>query len=82
MRSLPAARSGPRVKVMATKRADLDKLAEELAALSAEERARVLSAADRRTPRLRLTWQDLRALKGLVRLGGNAVEDCDRLYDA
>jgi hypothetical protein len=51
-----------------------------------EERARVLAAACRRaggqtTQRQRISWASLRALKGIVRLGGNAVEDCGRLYD-
>jgi hypothetical protein len=45
----------------------------------------VLAAAQRRAAkgerRVHVSWATLHALKGLVRLGGNAVEDCRRLYD-
>jgi hypothetical protein len=27
------------------------------------------------------SWETIAALRGVVHLGGNAVEDCDRLYD-
>jgi hypothetical protein len=70
---------------MAARREDLERLAEELSRLAPEEQDRVLrSLADRRAPHrhVGLTWPQVRQLEGLVNLGGNAVEDTDRLYDA
>jgi hypothetical protein len=62
-----------------------DELVEALASLTPEERARVLAAvrsrAAQRETRTHISWANLHALKGLVRLGGDAVEDCRRLYD-
>jgi hypothetical protein len=28
-----------------------------------------------------VSWQMIESLRGVVHLGGNAVDDCDRLYD-
>jgi hypothetical protein len=72
---------------MATTPARLEELAEELAALSPEDRRRVLAAASRRGPRAAeattasSAWQQLRSLEGIVSLGGDALEDCAHLYD-
>jgi len=72
---------------MATTRARIEELAEELAALSREDRSRVLAAASRRGPRAAdesqksSAWQRLHGLEGIVSLGGDALEDCARLYD-
>ena len=63
----------------------MERLADELAALTREERTRVLASVARKTPPPRahstLTWDKLRSVEGIVSLGGNAVEDCERLYD-
>jgi hypothetical protein len=62
-----------------------EELVEALASLTPAERAHVLAAAQRRAAererRVHVSWATLHALKGLVQLGGNAVEDCRRLYD-
>ena len=72
---------------MATTPARIEELAEELAALSPDERRRVLAAVGRRGPRAADTtpqpsaWQRLHGLEGIVSLGGDALEDCAGLYD-
>jgi hypothetical protein len=72
---------------MATTSARIEELAEELAALSPEDRYRVLAAVGRRGPRaaeattVSTAWQQLRGLEGIVSLGGDALEDCTHLYD-
>ena len=72
---------------MATSPARIEELAEELAALSPEDRHRVLMAVDRRGPiaadtsKKSSAWQRLHGLEGIVSLGGDALEDCARLYD-
>jgi hypothetical protein len=72
---------------MVTSPARIEKLADELAALSPEDRRRVLAAVGRRGPRAAdatstpSAWQQLRSLEGIVSLGGDAREDCDHLYD-
>jgi hypothetical protein len=72
---------------MATARARIEELAEELAALSPEDRTRVLAAVERRGPNVTQacqkpgTWQRLRRLEGIVSVGGDALADCARLYD-
>jgi hypothetical protein len=72
---------------MATTPARIEELAEELAALSPEDRSRVLAALGRRGPRSAETastsvaLQQFRGLEGIVSLGGDALEDCDHLYD-
>jgi len=66
---------------MARDRKELEKLADQLASLSEEERQLVLSDVERRTGhRAHLPWRNMRALKGIVSLGGDAVQDCDDLY--
>lgn len=71
---------------MAIQQAELARLIDELGSLTPEERKTVLSAvadAGRSTePRPGLTPKEFRELMGFFRIGGNAVEDCDRLYDA
>ncbi|MGB8298252.1 MAG: hypothetical protein WCG85_22750 [Polyangia bacterium] len=72
---------------MATTRARIEELAKELAALSPEDRTRVLVEVSRRGPRSAhesqktAVWQRLHDLEGIVTLGGDAVEDCAHLYD-
>jgi hypothetical protein len=66
-------------------------LVRQLAALPIDERREVVAAAEREAAktttgestdsRRRARWQRLRALAGVVDLGGNALEDCERLYD-
>ena len=72
---------------MATARARIEQLANELAALSPEDRTSVLAEVSRRGPRVAresqktAAWQRLRDLEGIVTLGGDALEDCAHLYD-
>ena len=72
---------------MATPRARIEELAQELAALSPEDRTRVLAELSRRGPRSvhesrqTAVWQRLHDLEGIVTLGGDALEDCAHLYD-
>lgn len=60
-----------------------EKLYEDLIRLPVEERRalalRVLATTSdaARTA----SWETLDELRGVVRLGGNALEDCERLYD-
>ena len=61
-------------------------LVEQLAALSSEQRTLVLHEAEKAANdakvRLRpISWESLKAARGAVNLGGNAVEDCNALYD-
>jgi hypothetical protein len=60
-------------------------LATELAKLSELERELVISAAraanTTRRPHPTISWTSLMSAKGVVSFGGNAVEDCDALYD-
>jgi hypothetical protein len=60
-------------------------LAAELAKLPEQDREMVISAARAaNTTRHRyptMSWASLMSAKGIVRFGGNAVEDCDALYD-
>ncbi len=73
---------------MATTPKRIEELASELAALTPEERTRVLAAVYRRrhSPGRdadgRSTWQRLHAMEGTISLGGDALEDCARLYSA
>jgi hypothetical protein len=72
---------------MATKRARIEELAKELAALSPEDRTSVLAEMCRQEPRAAresqktAAWQRLHDLEGIVTLGGDALEDCAHLYD-
>jgi hypothetical protein len=55
-----------------------------LAALPEPERSEVYAAVNDETRRSRgptLSWDDWEAARGVVSLGGNAVEDSDALYD-
>ncbi|MBN1612082.1 MAG: hypothetical protein JW940_35955 [Polyangiaceae bacterium] len=60
-------------------------LVEQLVKLSAEERALVLRAANSREPSRKLptlSWERLEEADGVVAFGGDAVEDCNALYDS
>ncbi len=61
-------------------------LVRQLAELPAGARETVIEAARRAAnePKGKLptvSWQSLRAAKGIVRLGGNALDDAEALYD-
>ena len=64
-------------------RPELAGLVRALAALPDAERDRVYAAVndERRRARGTLPWDEWEKAKGTVSLGGNAVEDCDGLYD-
>ena len=55
----------------------------ELSALSDNERRAVVFAAETtaRARRAVASWSTIRKLTGAVAMGGNAVDDCNRLYD-
>jgi hypothetical protein len=68
--------------------AEGQRILEQALALSEEERRAVakrilasLEEDDEASARRRARWDHLRAGEGIVNLGGNAVEDCERLYD-
>jgi hypothetical protein len=50
-----------------------------------ERRALALRVRDElrtaRRPRQALSWESLKRARGVVHFGGDAVEDCERLYD-
>lgn len=53
-----------------------------LAELSEEERRQVVADAHREAQRqATVSWSSLRAAGGAVSFGGNALADCDALYD-
>lgn len=60
-----------------------EKLYEDLIRLPVEERRalalRVLATTSDSAPTT--SWETLDELRGVVRLGGNALDDCERLYD-
>ena len=60
-------------------------LAAELAKLTERDRELVIAAAraanTTRRPHRTISWASLMSAKGVVSFGGNAVEDCDALYD-
>jgi hypothetical protein len=61
-------------------------LVKQLAALSSEQRTLVLheaekAANDPKSQVRSISWESLKAGRGAVNLGGNAVEDCNALYD-
>lgn len=59
----------------------LKPLVEQLAKLQPGDRDLVVRAAES-SPRCRaVTWELLEAARGVVSLGGDAVEDCKALYD-
>jgi hypothetical protein len=58
------------------------RLVHALAQLPDEERRAIVADARREARRnVTLAWASLRAARGVVSLGGDAVVDCDRLYD-
>ncbi|MBK7580535.1 MAG: hypothetical protein IPI67_10055 [Myxococcales bacterium] len=60
----------------------LKPLVEELANLQPGERDLVVRAAERAQRRYKpVSWELLEAARGVVNLGGDAVEDCKALYD-
>jgi hypothetical protein len=64
-------------------RPELEPLAKQLAALPAEDRRAVVEAAEagERSPLPTIPWKELEEAFGIVSFGGDAVEDCRRLYD-
>lgn len=59
-------------------------LARQLAELDPTDRDLLIRAVQTELPRGKLhgaSWERLKELKGIVSLGGNAVEDCKALYD-
>jgi hypothetical protein len=63
-------------------RPGLEPLVRQLAELPEEERREVVAAADESAgTHPVLSWESWESARGLVNLGGDAVEDCDRLYD-
>jgi hypothetical protein len=60
----------------------LEPLVRQLAELPEDERREVVAAAQASAARPPvLSWDAWDAARGLVTLGGDAVADCDRLYD-
>lgn len=62
----------------------LEPLARQLAELDPSDRDLIIQAVQANSPRRKLrgvSWEQLEKLKGIVSLGGNAVEDCKALYD-
>jgi hypothetical protein len=65
-------------------RPELEALVRALAALSERERSEVYASVNEETRRSRgptLGWDEWEAARGVVSLGGNAVDDSDRHYD-
>jgi hypothetical protein len=64
-------------------RPEHEPLVKELSALPDKERRAIVAAAETaaRSRRAVASWKTIRKLTGAISLGGNAVEDCDRLYD-
>ncbi|HEX5656657.1 MAG TPA: hypothetical protein VFX59_05650 [Polyangiales bacterium] len=79
--STPPAPSGP--SAAKHLRPELAALVRTLAALPEAEREIVYVAVSDERARSRgtLSWDEWEKAKGVVSLGGNAVEDCDGLYD-
>jgi hypothetical protein len=60
----------------------LEPLVRQLAELPEDERREVVAAAQESSAQHPgLSWDAWEAARGLVSLGGDAVADCDRLYD-
>ena len=60
----------------------LEPLVRQLAELPEDERCEVVAAAQESAARRPvLSWDAWESARGLVSLGGDAVADCDRLYD-
>ena len=64
-------------------RSELVALVRALARLPEEDRVRVYAAVndERGSKRATLDWDEWERARGTVSLGGNAVDDCDELYD-
>lgn len=62
---------------------ELRSLVEQLAALHAADRERIVRAARRaaRERRRTVSWSHLRDARGIAHLGGDAVKDTEALYD-
>ncbi len=56
-------------------------LVEKLRALSPAEFELVVQAAEAQAKLRTVSWESWQEAKGIVSLGGNAVEDCNALYD-
>jgi hypothetical protein len=65
-------------------RPELVALVRALAGLPEDDRVRVYAAVndETRLARATLDWDEWEKARGAVSLGGNAVDDCDELYDA
>ena len=65
-------------------RPELVALVRALAGLPEDERVRVYAAVndETRSARATLDWDEWENARGTISLGGNAVDDCDELYDA
>lgn len=78
----PAANVPPAPKYL---RPELENVVRALAALSEPDRSTVVAAASEHARQERkgptLSWDDWESARGVVKLGGNAVEDCDGLHD-
>lgn len=63
-------------------RPELQSLVRQLAALPANVRNEVVSAAEEAaTAKPVLSWAEIDRARGVVALGGNAVDDANSLYD-
>jgi hypothetical protein len=61
----------------------LQPLVEQLRQLAPEERSLVVQAANEAEPESLPTvpWSEIEEAIGIVNIGGNAVEDCEAIYD-
>ena len=61
----------------------LQPLVEQLRQLAPEERSLVVQAANEAEPKRLPTvpWSEVEKVIGIVNIGGNAVEDCEAIYD-
>ena len=61
----------------------LQHLVEQLSQLAPEERSLVVKAANEvvRKPLPTVPWSEVKRIVGIVSIGGNAVEDCEAIYD-
>ncbi len=64
-------------------RPGLESLVSQLASLPPDERREVVIAAEQTATARKptLPWESWEAARAVVTFGGDAVEDCDRLYD-
>ncbi len=56
-------------------------LVQQLLALSEPDRRLVIAAVEWERELPVMSWETLDRARGIVSLGGNAVEDCNALYD-